>query len=300
MFCASAPRRRYRVRGFAALRIIARQKHVLAVDDCIEVERFDLSSSDINSDLLQRYVNSRRKEGAEAGTVNRELACLRRALVLGHRHSPPLVQTIPHFPMLKEAEPRRGFLEPGQRDRLAEECGRVGLWMRATFECAVSFGFRLHELVGHRGLRVGQVDFLSNTITLYGDQTKNGTGRKVILTGVARELLFTRENGVPVISFGKVWRTCCARAGVPDLLFHDLRRSAVRSLVRSGVSEGVAMRISGHKTRSVFDRYNIVSESDLVDASRKLEAARVQEQAQRTAQVEPPADAPPALMRPVN
>ena len=63
-----------------------------------------------------------------------------------------------------------------------------------------------------------------------------------------------------------------ALAGLPSLLLHDFRRSAVWKMIRRGIAEGVAMRISGPKTRSVFDRYNIVSEAELTDAAREIEA----------------------------
>jgi hypothetical protein len=95
-----------------------------------------------------------------------------------------------------------------------------------------------------------------------------------VLGKAAEDFVFTRPDGNPVLDFHERWKNLTTVAGCAGLLFHDLRRSAVRNMVHRGVTETVAMKISGHKTRAVFDRYNVTSESDLADAARKIEAGK--------------------------
>jgi integrase len=77
----------------------------------------------------------------------------------------------------------------------------------------------------------------------------------------------------PIRAFMKAWRNACVAAGLPGRIPHDLRRSAVRSFTRAGLSEHIAMKLSGHLTPSVFRRYDIVSDDDLRTAKHALDAA---------------------------
>ena len=72
--------------------------------------------------------------------------------------------------------------------------------------------------------------------------------------------------------FEKSWKTACKAAGIPEALYHDLRRTALTNMIEAGFSEKEAMTVSGHKTRSVFDRYHIVSSRRLKELGKKMEA----------------------------
>jgi integrase len=163
---------------------------------------------------------------------------------------------------------------------------------------AFTYGWRRDEILT---LERRQLDLEAGMLCLDVGTTKNDDGREVDLTDELRALLAAQVArvealgrqldppriipylfphlrgaktlraggqrrapvlGEPMRDFRRAWATACKAAGVPGLLKHDLRRSAVRRMVNGGMSERVAMSLTGHKTRAVFDRYHIVSRAD--------------------------------------
>lgn len=179
------------------------------------------------------------------------------------------LSTAPHVSLLAEPPARKGFLEiPAFRKLRAE----LPEYLRGPATLAYFTGMRRSEI---ERIAWSQVDFIEKMLRL--EQTKNGEDRNVPLNSELFEMFLRLKsaNGLLFGSLGqfrKSWTAACKRAGLAGLLFHDFRRSGVRNLIRAGVSEHVAMRISGHKTTSVFRRYNIVSTTDLQEAAKKLDA----------------------------
>jgi len=236
---------------------------------------------DITTDRVRAYTVQRRQQGASNGSINRELAALKRMFNLAAEMTPPKVARVPYIPMLKESNVRKGFFK--HREYLALRSELPG-YLKPVLTFGYYTGARAAEVLT---LKWHQVDLKARTVTLEAGTTKNDQPRTIPLAGEVVEALqtqrFKRDANFPICDyvfsrFGKrirgfyvAWKSACKRAGVAGKLFHDLRRTAVRNMVRAGVPERVAMAISGHKTRSVFDRYNIVTERDLHEAAQRLE-----------------------------
>jgi len=238
----------------------------------------------ITTPKIKEYILQRLEEVAANATINRELAALKRMLNLGAQQTPPLVDRVPHIPMLRENNVRKGFFEHSEfialRDALPE-------YLKGFVTFAYKTGWRLTEI---ETLKWSQVDIHQGIVRLEAGETKNDEGRTVYLDSELEDVIFkcwenrkTKQVLLPYVflnqkcddrikRFDKAWRRACRAAGVGPKLFHDLRRTAVRNMTRAGVVEQVAMKISGHKSRSVFERYNITNDADLREASKKQEA----------------------------
>jgi integrase len=236
---------------------------------------------------LRRYVAERIAAKAAPATVQRELACLRRMFRLGFQAEK--VARVPHFPSIRVDNVRKGFFERAEFDALLAELPEhlrppaiLGYWL----------GWRRGEVLA---LEWRQIDLEAGEIRLDPGTTKNKDGRVAYLPQEALDGLrqwrsktseierregriidaVCHRGGKPIRDFYRAWRDACDRAGVPGKTYHDFRRTAARNYVRAGVPERVAQAVLGHKTRSIFDRYNVVAEGDLREAAKRVESAPV-------------------------
>lgn len=245
-----------------------------------------MTAANLTTDLAERFVKQRLAEGVGNAWINRSLACLRRMLRLAHKKGK--IARVPMIEFLKEPKARKGFLG---RAKFEELLGALPSHLRPLVTLLYYTGVRIGEA---QQIEWPQVDLKRSLIMLEEGQTKNDEPRYLPIPSVLRVMLeemqtskgrvFSTEN------LRNEWESACARIGegtrvervsekgykywnYNGLTIHDLRRSALSNLIRTGTSEKEAMTISGHKTRSVFDRYHIVKTDDVTAAMRRLEAA---------------------------
>ena len=242
-------------------------------------------------DCTEKVLPEVRRPVANA-TINRELTILKRMFSLTVQAG--LLYAKPHIALLQEDNTRVGFFEPEQ---YVSVLARLPAALQPVIQFAYVTGWRITSEV--LPLEWRQVDLQGGIVRLDPGTTKNRAGRVFPLTRELRLLLEAqhaeherlkkagqiepwvffrlvakgrggKKEPKPIRAFGKTWKRACTAAGCPGRIPHDLRRTAVRNMVRVGIPERVAMQMTGHKTRSVFERYNIVSEGDLRMAANRL------------------------------
>ena len=256
----------------------------------------------LTGDRVAAYIRARQEVGAAPATIRNELAALKRMFTLGVRAGK--VAYRPHIPSIQVSNARQGFFEA---DDFAAVYAELPDYLQPVAEFGYLTGWRIPSEV--LPLTWAQVDFAAGVVRLEPRTTKNDEGRTFPFDALPalKRLLETQRDrtkgleratgrivphvfhrdGQPIRYLRRAWLSACRRAATvthpngltevvrPELLGripHDFRRTAVRNLVRAGVPERVAMQLTGHKTRSVFDRYNIVNERDLRDGVSKLAA----------------------------
>jgi integrase len=239
-------------------------------------------ASEVSPELVDSYIQSRlRGNGKQAvrarGTVNRETTMLRRAFKLAvDRRKLPL-SAIPSIRRLSETGRREGFFEAAEFKALMD---RLPEYLKAFTKFGYLSGWRRGEI---RSLEWHQVDMHGRVLRLRPEQSKNKRGRNLVLAGELWDLIQEQHHkrryenpdrttslsrfvfhhkGEPIGDTRKAWATACEKAGVVGRLFHDLRRTRARDMRRAGVPEDVCMAVLGHRTRSIFTRYDIVDERD--------------------------------------
>ena len=245
----------------------------------------------VTAPFVRQYIAKRQADGASNATINRDLITLKRMFNLAMQGGK--LMTRPYIPLLKESNVRKGFFE---REQLRSITSHLPPYMRGIAEFAFVTGWRTPSEI--LPLEWRQVDLKGGEVRLDPGTTKNGEGRvfpvtrelcqilerqQAIAATLKRERdLITRyvfcftigkRAGQRISEAGFIhqWWKARVLASCPGRIPHDFRRTAVRNLVRAGVPERVAMQLTGHRTRAIFERYNIVSPSDLREAAQRLD-----------------------------
>lgn len=201
-------------------------------------------------------------------TVNREVACLKAVLNRAVRHGKLLQNPILKVKKLPENNVRMRILTQAEFESLLDCCPSH---LKPVVLMAYYTGMRRSEILF---LTWDEVDLGKGFIRLPGDRTKTQTGRSIPLHPRIRETLsnlpraihtsrvFLRD-GESFEEFKRSFRTACRNARIEDFTFHDLRHCALNNLRKAGNDYFRIMAISGHRTMSVFKRYNLVTEEEL-------------------------------------
>jgi integrase len=241
-----------------------------------------LTRADVEMYREKRFSETTRRGGPPApASIDREVSLLRRCLNYMVECGKLSRNPIAGIEMLNVPNTRDMVLRGNMLERILKAAPPAfGPLIEFDVEC----GLRKTEL---RYLRFEQIDFEQGCIRLNAKETKNRRPRTVYLTARALEILretprrlhspyvfVNPDTGKPWNDIYKVFRRTCERAGLAGIWVHDLRRSFVTDARKSGVPESVIMKLSGHRTRSVFDRYNIIDEGDLKEAVERMDQAR--------------------------
>jgi integrase len=260
----------------------------VAVDGKLVVTDAGVPALSLTTDFARRFVSKRKAEGTGNAAINRSLACLRRMLNLAKHQGK--IKDVPYIEFQKEPEAREGFLERADFYRLIDV---LPTHLRPLVTFLYWCGCRIAETLS---LTWEQVDLDARVIRFKPGQTKTKKARTIPLTTELVDILRQIEQKEGLVFDGtnlrKEWIKACATVGLgkvtevegrpydpiySGLTLHDLRRSAIRNLINAGIDEKTAMTISGHKTRSVFDRYHIVSTDDVVAAIDKVALVALKE-----------------------
>jgi integrase len=249
-------------------------------------------ASAIDTDAMVELTKKMQAEGKADSTINRSLAALRRMFHLAKEGNK--IREIPHFPMLKEPAPRKGVLKHESYPLLL---AALPEHLQPVLAIGYHTGMRLGEI---QRLRWGQVDFLNRIIRLNAGETKNDEAREIPISDELYSMLagshlkrqpgcpfVCHRNGQPIGDFRRVWYDRCSKLGLGHLeeqgrrrgkyrglIFHDLRRTFVTDAEYAGALRHEVMKVTGHKTESVYKRYAIDNRAQRQAAMNKLVAYR--------------------------